>query len=66
MAVVNVDFNQVLFVLIVEERVNQRSVTFVLLHQVDVPALIQNPTTVHKDDFITLAQVLPFSIIKNA
>jgi hypothetical protein len=46
--------------------VNQRSVTFILLHQVDVPALIQNPTTVHKDDFITLAQVLPFSIIKNA
>jgi hypothetical protein len=46
--------------------VNQRSVTFILLHQVDVPALVQNPPTVHKDDFITLAQVLTFSIIKNA
>jgi hypothetical protein len=66
MTVVDVDFNQVLFVLIVQERVNERSVTFVLLHHVDVPALIQNPTTVHKDDVVALAQVLPFSITKNA
>lgn len=46
-----------------QEGVDQCSVSLVLVHEIAVLALIEYSATIHKDDFIALAQVLINNVI---